>query len=568
MGSIKPVFTIEQEKDLVKHILKMEEVLYGLTIKDVRSLAFQLAESNKLPNNFNRVNQLAGKSWVYSFFKRHPELSLRTPERTSTARAQGFNKITVGNYFNLLNSLFEKYKFSPDKIFNVDETGITTCPKKMSKIVGQCGKKQIGGITSGERGVLTTIIMCMNAAGNYMPPHFIIPRQRPVPGILDDAPPGSTVSFHPSRWIQTSIFNDWFDEFLLFSKPSIDKPVLLLLDGHATHVKNIDLITKARENHVHLLCFPPHTTHRLQPLDVSLMYPLSTYYSEEVRKWHVNHPGRVVTVHQIPKLFKPSFLKACSMETAVNGFEKTGICPINPDIFPEWMFAPAETTDIPNVPDVPNADADTSDNTVINEQSLQNEETLPLKILTVSGQSQNNDCNKLLGHSEYVNENNSSISIGENPGTSGTQQNVSINISDSLSTPCSAKSNNFLQKSPKDIIPIPKISGITKRVSKNRGKTAILTESPYKRELEKMKSLSTPKIVSKLNFNSKSKSKRLQQKPKKRLTKKLDNNDDALCPACSDQNVVDSWVKCNECNVWWHEKCTAYIQGAFICDYC
>jgi len=143
-----------------------------------------------------------------------------------------------------------------------------------------------------------------------------------VPAILDDAPPGSTVSFHPSRWIQTYIFNDWFDEVLLFSKPSVDKPVLLLLDGHANHVKNIDLIIKARENYVHLLYFPPHTTHRLQPLDVSLMYPLSTYYSEEVRKWHVNHPGRVVTVHQIPKLFKPSFLKACTMQTAVNGFEK------------------------------------------------------------------------------------------------------------------------------------------------------------------------------------------------------------------------------------------------------
>ncbi|XP_008189976.1 jerky protein homolog-like [Acyrthosiphon pisum] len=198
------------------------------------TLAFQLAETNKLPNNFNKVNQLAGKAWIYGFFKRHPILSLRTPVRTSASRAQGFNKITVDKFFNLLNSLYEKYQFSPDKIFNVDETGITTCPKKMSKIVGQCGKKQIGGITSGERGVLTTIIMCMNAAGNYMPPHFIIPRQRSVPAILDDAPPGSTVSFHPSGWIQTYIFNDWFDEFLLFSNPSADKPVLLLLDGHAT----------------------------------------------------------------------------------------------------------------------------------------------------------------------------------------------------------------------------------------------------------------------------------------------------------------------------------------------
>ncbi|KAL4153280.1 hypothetical protein QTP88_001113 [Uroleucon formosanum] len=500
--NIKPVFTVEQEEELVNHVLKMEEVLYGLTIKDKRSLAFQLAETDKLPNNFNKVNQLAGKAWVYGFFERHPILSIHTPERILASRARGFNKITVGNFFNLLNSLYEKYQFSPDNIFNVDETGITTCTKKMSKIVGQCGKKQIGGITSGERGVLT-IIMCMNEAGNYVSPHFIILRQRSVPAILDDAPPGSTVSFHPSGWIQTSIFNDWFDEFLLFSKPSVDKPVLLLLDGHATHVKNIDLIIKARENCIHLLCFPPYTTHRLQPLDVSLMYPLSTYYSEEVRKWHVNHPGRVVTVHQIPKLFKPSFLKACTMQTAVNGFEKTGIFPINPDIFLECMFAPAETTDIPNEPDNPNADAFTIDNA-------------------------NSDA---FAHA-----------------------NTDFNNSESPSTTILVNSNSFLQKSPKDIIPIPKMTEITKR-----------TESPYKQELEKMKELSKPKTVSKLILNLKSK--RLQ-KLKKRLTTKLKDDDDIICPGCSDQNVVDSWVKCNICDVWWHERCTSYVQGAFVCDYC
>lgn len=98
--------------------------------------------------------------------------------------------------------------------------------------------------------------------------------------------------------------------------------MLLLLDGHATHVKNIDLIIKAIENYVHLLCLPLHITHGLQPLDESLMYSLRTYYSEKVRKWHVNYPGRVVTVHKISKLFKSSFLKACTMQTAVMDLKK------------------------------------------------------------------------------------------------------------------------------------------------------------------------------------------------------------------------------------------------------
>jgi len=63
---------VEQEEELVNHVLKMEEVLYGLTIRDIRSLAFQLAETNKLPNNFNKVNQLAGKLGYMAFLKDIP----------------------------------------------------------------------------------------------------------------------------------------------------------------------------------------------------------------------------------------------------------------------------------------------------------------------------------------------------------------------------------------------------------------------------------------------------------------------------------------------------------------
>ncbi|KAI5700556.1 hypothetical protein M8J75_000510 [Diaphorina citri] len=72
-----------------------------------------------------------------------------------------------------------------------------------------------------------------------------------------------------------------WNRFLLFANPQPTKPVLLLLDGHASHPKNLELIKMARDNNVVLLCFPTHCTHRMQPLDVSLMGPLSTYYEQE-----------------------------------------------------------------------------------------------------------------------------------------------------------------------------------------------------------------------------------------------------------------------------------------------
>jgi len=53
---------------------------------------------------------------------------------------------------------------------------------------------------------------------------------------------------------------------------------------------------------------------------------------------------------------------------------------------------------------------------------------------------------------------------------------------------CSSVFNNqpstFPIESPKNILPIPQVKQIEKRNSRKRGKTAFLTESPYKNNLE------------------------------------------------------------------------------------
>jgi hypothetical protein len=52
-------------------------------------------------------------------------MSLRKPEPTSLNRINTFNKTDVQKFFTNLEAVYEKYKFAPEKIYNVDETGIT-----------------------------------------------------------------------------------------------------------------------------------------------------------------------------------------------------------------------------------------------------------------------------------------------------------------------------------------------------------------------------------------------------------------------------------------------------------
>ncbi|KAJ8951920.1 hypothetical protein NQ314_007628 [Rhamnusium bicolor] len=86
LGSKTQIFTEEQEQELISHILDMESRMYVLTSKDVRSIAYQLAVKNGIRHPFSEQTKLARKDWLTGFHKRHPELSLRSPEATSAAR--------------------------------------------------------------------------------------------------------------------------------------------------------------------------------------------------------------------------------------------------------------------------------------------------------------------------------------------------------------------------------------------------------------------------------------------------------------------------------------------------
>ena len=88
--------------------------------------------------------------------KRYSSLSLRTPESTSLSRATSLNKHNVKTFFDKYTLIWERDAFTPDKIWNVEETGCITV-QKPRKIVAATSAKQLGAIVSGEKGQLVTL---------------------------------------------------------------------------------------------------------------------------------------------------------------------------------------------------------------------------------------------------------------------------------------------------------------------------------------------------------------------------------------------------------------------------
>ena len=135
----RPALPDHLEERLEKYCTKMNRRFYGLRLKDIKYMAFQLVIKNNRKHPFSLIKAAAGKKWLRGFIARHSTLSVRTPEAVLAARVKGFNP--DAKFFELYEPEIEKIQSSPHRVYNVDETGITMVRHKRSKIVSMKSKK-------------------------------------------------------------------------------------------------------------------------------------------------------------------------------------------------------------------------------------------------------------------------------------------------------------------------------------------------------------------------------------------------------------------------------------------
>ena len=361
--SVRRIFSDDEETMLADYLLHASKLHHGLSVKAARVLAydFGIANNKDVPGNWI-VDQKAGADWFFGFMKRHPTLSLRAPEATSLSRSTSFNRVTVAKYFDNLEAVLQRHTFGPHQIYNVDETGVTTVHRP-DKIIAGRGSKQVGQITSGERGTLVTLCCAVNALGNSVPPFFIFPRVYFKETMLSDAPPGSKGMAHPSGWMTSDIFADFLKHFVAHVKCSPTSPVLLLLDNHESHI-SVASIQYAKDNGVIMLTFPPHCSHKLQPLDRTVYGPLKRFYNAACDSWMLQHPGKPLTIYEIAGRVGCAYPSAFTPNNIQSGFRVSGNWPVNRNVFSDDEYLSSYVTDRPDPTLAVSINANTQDTTL------------------------------------------------------------------------------------------------------------------------------------------------------------------------------------------------------------
>jgi hypothetical protein len=314
-----------QEEHLTRWILTQGGLGYAPTHAQIKHFAARILA-------IGGDTQPLGQHWIQHFLARNPAVRTIQGKRIEALRLNGASTENIQLLFRQLNDP-TIHNIEPHNRWNMDETGIMEGYGINGLVVGAKELKSIN-VTSSKDRTWTTIVECVSATGQSLNPLVIFKggsvQQQWFPRSGLTKFDGWHFTSSDNGWTNNEIGVKWLqDVFIPESKPvNPYEARLLVVDGHGSHVTD-EFMFQCFTNNIYMLFLPAHSSHVLQPLDLSIFSPLKTAY----RRWI----GTLLVQTDTSPIGKQSFLMsyekartdAITPSNIKGGWKATGLWPIS-----------------------------------------------------------------------------------------------------------------------------------------------------------------------------------------------------------------------------------------------
>nr|XP_020827544.1 tigger transposable element-derived protein 1-like isoform X2 [Phascolarctos cinereus]XP_020827545.1 tigger transposable element-derived protein 1-like isoform X2 [Phascolarctos cinereus]XP_020827546.1 tigger transposable element-derived protein 1-like isoform X2 [Phascolarctos cinereus]XP_020827547.1 tigger transposable element-derived protein 1-like isoform X2 [Phascolarctos cinereus] len=220
----------------------------------------------------------ASRGWFTRFKARHSLPNLGTSSETVSTDTEAAAK-----YPEALRRVIEEGGYTPQQVFNVDETGLFW-KRLPDRTFISAEEKTASGFKAARD--LLTLLLGGNAAGDFKLKPMLVYHSESPRALKGFSKPNLPVIWrtHKKAWVTMSLFQEWFVHFFC---PAIEKyctqnnlpnKALLILDSAPGHPGNLDDLS----DNVRVEYLPKNTTALIQPMNQGVIATFKACYLRRV----------------------------------------------------------------------------------------------------------------------------------------------------------------------------------------------------------------------------------------------------------------------------------------------
>jgi hypothetical protein len=206
---------------------------------------------------------------VSRFDNTQPELQAKWKRKFHSRRARWEDPIKINAWFKTVQKTRQAYGILDEDAYNFHATGFMMGVTATSKIGTSSDTTDRATVVQPGNRDWTTTIECINASGWSIPPFIILSGKLHQASWYRDLPANWVSAVRDNGWKTDELGLKWVKYFNRHTEERTTGAYkLLILDGHSSRATpKFDQF--CAEHKITTLCMPPHTSHLLQPLNVS-----------------------------------------------------------------------------------------------------------------------------------------------------------------------------------------------------------------------------------------------------------------------------------------------------------